>query len=181
MKQQKILLLLVGIGLIMVAGCGGGEAGDLVPVTGSVTLDGEPLDNATVTMQVEGAPRVFTGQTDATGTFEIFKGCRPGKAKVMVAATQVQEVVDPKDVGAKGMVNPDPSSGQDYGASVATQSGGERADEQREQGNETLGEAVAEAESLIPAKYNTFRTSGLEFEVKMEGENNLTIELTSEG
>ena len=180
MKQQKILLLLVGIGLIMVAGCGGGEAGDLVPVTGTLMLDGEPLDNATVTMQVEGAPRVFTGQTDETGKFEIFKGCRPGKAKVMVAATQAQDT-DPMEVGAKGTVNANPSAGQDYGASVASQSGGERADEQRAEGNETLGEEVVEAESLIPAKYNQFRTSGLEVEVKMEGENNFTIELTSEG
>ena len=73
---------------ILVAGCG--KKGSLVPLCGTVTLDGRPLDNATVHFIAQDSGcRDALGSTDADGVFHLstFKsgdGAFPGKYKVVV-------------------------------------------------------------------------------------------------
>jgi hypothetical protein len=82
---------LVGLILILgtAAGCEGQRA--LVPVSGTVTLDGKPVEGATVTFHLLGDDkegRPATGQTDKTGTFRLTTGnelgARPGEHKVVI-------------------------------------------------------------------------------------------------
>ncbi|MFG0334817.1 MAG: hypothetical protein ACF8TS_15790 [Maioricimonas sp. JB049] len=63
------------IAVVACSGCGGDGRPDLVPVEGTVTLDGEPLADAQVIFQVvevEGDyKRPSAGMTDASGKFTI--------------------------------------------------------------------------------------------------------------
>jgi hypothetical protein len=53
------------------AGCGGGPAGpELGAVSGKVTLDGQPLPNATVVFQPDNG-RASTATTDASGNYAL--------------------------------------------------------------------------------------------------------------
>ncbi|EAQ79754.1 carboxypeptidase-like regulatory domain-containing protein [Blastopirellula marina] len=61
--------------LLVIAGCGGGRAGDvpdLGTVSGTVTLDGKPLADATVGFHSATAKRVSTGVTDNEGKYSMY-------------------------------------------------------------------------------------------------------------
>jgi hypothetical protein len=79
-----VALVLVG------AGCGGNSP---VSVRGTVTLDGQPVEGATVLFLPEGGGRQATGQTGADGSFRLTTidandGAFPGNYKVVVQYTQ---------------------------------------------------------------------------------------------
>ncbi len=60
-----------GVVLASVAGCGGPG---LVPVEGTITLDGKPLAGATIGMELVGGEkdfRLFSGETDSSGRYTI--------------------------------------------------------------------------------------------------------------
>jgi hypothetical protein len=67
-----ILILLCGATLSLV-GCGGGESfPDTYPVTGVVTLNGQPVEDATVTLvPSDQALRSASGVTDGEGKFAV--------------------------------------------------------------------------------------------------------------
>lgn len=75
-------------GLLLVAGgCG---SGDMVPVEGVVTLDGQPLEGAAVSFVPDQKGRPAQGETDAAGKFTLSTaaagdGVVPGKYKVGVS------------------------------------------------------------------------------------------------
>jgi hypothetical protein len=82
---------LVGLTVLLIAGGGCGDRRSPVPVSGTVTVDGQPVEGATVTFHPldddrEGRPA--TGLTDKTGTFRLTTGtedgARPGAYKVVV-------------------------------------------------------------------------------------------------
>jgi hypothetical protein len=57
-------------------GCGGGAPDDLpelVSVTGTVTMDGAPVEGAQVVFEPEKGPAA-SGMTNATGKFELYTG-----------------------------------------------------------------------------------------------------------
>jgi hypothetical protein len=70
------LLLLPSV-LALAAGCGGNG---VVPVAGTVTLDGRPLADASVVLAQLRAtdPGPFVGKTDAEGKFTLGATTRPG-------------------------------------------------------------------------------------------------------
>jgi hypothetical protein len=79
---------------IAMAGCG---RSDLVPVEGTVTLDGAPLTGATIGMELVGGAkdfRLFTAETDATGRFALkpFEhagtGALPGEYHVLITSVK---------------------------------------------------------------------------------------------
>lgn len=75
---------------LSLAGCGGSDRPDLVPVSGQVLIDGEPVADASLQFVPEGG-RPASAQTDADGrftlmTFEEGDGCAPGTHKVVVIA-----------------------------------------------------------------------------------------------
>jgi len=101
-----LALALLGIGLL--SGCGA----SLTPVSGTVTLDGQPVDHATVSFIPEDATVTngeASGGTDASGNFTLVTrgspGAYPGTYKVVVTRPSniVEGVsVNPKDMATKG-------------------------------------------------------------------------------
>lgn len=84
------LLALVVVGPSL-AGCGGRPAGypETAPVSGVVTLDGEPLEGASVSF-IPAAGRSSSGQTDSSGRYELYytgriKGAMLGKHRVSIS------------------------------------------------------------------------------------------------
>lgn len=83
------------IALAALAGCGG-ESEKLVPVSGSITVDGKAVPNGTVTLYPESSKgnasqHQPTGVIDTEGRFEMYlpggkKGVPPGWYKVVVYA-----------------------------------------------------------------------------------------------
>ncbi|MGV2335940.1 MAG UNVERIFIED_CONTAM: carboxypeptidase-like regulatory domain-containing protein [Planctomycetaceae bacterium] len=81
------------------AGCGGGPQKIIpekaVPVTGTITLDGKPLDNARITYYPSSAAQGdgASGTTDSAGKYELQSvfgsevviGAAPGKYKVVIS------------------------------------------------------------------------------------------------
>ena len=117
----------VGIGVLLLgllAGCGrgGGEAGPkLVPVSGTVTLDGKPLSGAMVTFLPVGATqgRSCYGVTGADGRYEIMeneknKGAPIGEFSVLVNKWVMADGSDfrsdtqqsPMEAGARELLPP---------------------------------------------------------------------------
>jgi len=90
MISSKYLLLFVLLGLFT-GGCKGPKVEGLVPVRGTITFNGEPLEGATVGFtpkEFKSGDRLGTGKTDAQGRFELRTigelGVLPGEYVVVV-------------------------------------------------------------------------------------------------
>jgi len=91
MSRRSVLGLLVAMSLGL-AGCGTKP----VPVKGVVTLDGQPVEGASVTFVSGDGNQSYSGFTDATGTFTLDAGqnkaISPGTYKVLVVKTPKADV-----------------------------------------------------------------------------------------
>lgn len=75
-RWQSLGIVIVGISLVL-AGCG--EKGpDLIPVSGTVTLDSKPVEGATVVFNPQGSSLAAEGKTDAQGKFTLKTQGKPG-------------------------------------------------------------------------------------------------------
>ena len=81
--------------LLTLASVGCGSKYDLHPVTGTVTLDGAPLENAVVTFQAASGGNSASGTTDASGVYTLHDirpdagpGVEPGEYVVSVSWTE---------------------------------------------------------------------------------------------
>jgi hypothetical protein len=98
------LVLLLSLAVTILVGCGGPTIKEgkftVMPVTGKVTLNNEPLADADVMLMMEGnQPADYFGsaaKTDAQGNFEVITGARKG------APAGKYKVVVSKWVGADG-------------------------------------------------------------------------------
>ncbi len=136
------------VGVLLAAGCA--KAPDKrpkrVPFSAKVTLDGAPVDGATVVLAPEsGTGPAASGMTNAEGvcaftTFDSRDGAVPGRYLVTVAKTSFPD-------GAP-LTAEDPN----YDPSTAVVA------------------VVKGSQELLPVKYKTAKTSGLTVEVK-DGEN----------
>src|SRR5262245_11610288 len=84
-------VLVPGFAVLLVAAAGCGNQRGPVPISGTVTLDGEPVEGATVTFHTVGTDKEgkpATGETDKSGTFRLRTGTddgvRPGEYKVVI-------------------------------------------------------------------------------------------------
>ena len=76
MQKVVVAIVICTLFLPVLAGCGGGTSADLpelVPVSGTVTLDGKPASGVTVTFIPTGATGggASYGATDASGKYEL--------------------------------------------------------------------------------------------------------------
>ena len=96
--QPILLVVLIPFGLAM-SGCGP-DYPETVPVSGTVTLDGQPVAGASVVFTPE-AGDLATATTDSSGqfqlsTYRLADGAAPGHYRVTVAKTTVEPGEDEK-------------------------------------------------------------------------------------
>ena len=148
-----IRMLAIACCIAAVACVGCGESGPpLGQVSGTVTMDGQPLANALVTFTPEAGGRGSTGKTDASGKYELAfvdsKGALIGAHKVSV--TTIKEAAAAVEMSSDSPEYANQGSSADYDS--------------------------AKTEEPIPAKYNT--KTELTFDVKA-GSNTYDIPLES--
>jgi hypothetical protein len=106
-----------GLALASAAGCGGPK---LVPVEGTITLDGKPLAGATIALELVGgekAFRLFSGDADVSGKYVIkpFEsnrvGALPGEYHVMIKSVKTPPGADEMTVLPKDPVPPEFQNG----------------------------------------------------------------------
>lgn len=152
-------------GLVAVAlatvGCGGGPTLDTHPVEGVVTLDGEPVPDATVMFVPvdEEQGLSATGVTDQNGVYRLTAvgtgeavaraegGTLPGEYQIGVIKTEVETFLSEEEAMEQGIPYEPPP-------------------------------LEPEVEHIVPLRYNLPRQSGLTATVT-EGNNNIPIELES--
>jgi len=147
-RVGSLVCVLAVVALVATAGCAKpvDTRPKRVPFSGKVTLDGAPVEGATVVLAPEGGSgNAASGMTNAEGvvnftTFESRDGAVPGKYLVTVAKTAFPD--------GRALTADDPS----YDPSTAVTA------------------VVKGAKELLPAKYKAAKTSGLTVEVK-DGEN----------
>lgn len=146
--------------ILSISGCGGDDGlPRTVNASGIVTLDGEPIDGASIVFAEASGTYSAQGLSDANGrfslnAFESKTGAVPGSYKVTVSKTVTVE----KSVNQKAMK----ALAED--AEHAASGGAENAN-------------VSWVNDL-PQKYAGFTTSGLEAVVPEEGTDDLKIELS---
>ena len=104
--MRQLLSVFMISGLLGLAGCGGG--GNTLPVSGVVTLDGEPLAGASVTFYPESEVEGVVGgvaETGSDGKFVVTgakgeSGLAPGKYKVTVSKGVLKTPGGEESVGA---------------------------------------------------------------------------------
>jgi hypothetical protein len=160
---QSSIPLLAAV-LLSVTGCGDGTVKlGTVPVTGTVTQGGKPVEGAMVTFSPDGRGHAAAGTTDASGKFSLTTqisgdGAVPGTYKVMVSKFEqtAQPMTAEDDIDAAYAAAE--AAGQDISASGA-------------------GRPAAGPKNLVPDKYASPTTSGLTATVAETGENNFSFEL----
>ncbi len=132
--------------LLFALGCGDSPTpGRGVPVSGTVTLDGKPLEGASVTFM--NGTFVGFGRTDASGKYRLVQGALPGTNKVVISKLPP---------GAEAVVS-DPDSGMDAGQLEAQAMGS--------------GKSVADLapKDLVPEDYSNPAKTKLTSEVPDKG------------
>ena len=162
---QRIETLGLGLMLLAVLGCAqqSGEKLDTVPVSGTVTLDGAPVEGASVAFSPS-APggMAASGKTDSSGRYKLTTrdpddGALPGSYLVMISKTE--------GGAASGAVTPGMSD--------------EEATKAAMEAHVAAGEAEATFKELLPAKYTNTATSELKADVAKGGQTEFNFELTS--
>lgn len=142
--------------LLVAVGCSAPRSTDrpaTQPVTGTVTLNGTPVDGATVTFQpIDASGKAAVGLTDSAGTyvlttFESNDGALSGSYKITVIKTEA----------------PAPSSGDATGEYVPPEALGPEA-------------RPAAPKNLLPEKYAATQSSELTATVK-DGANTIDLPL----
>ena len=97
--RRVIVTLMFSLAALGFSGCGEKP----VPVNGIVTLDGKPVEGATVTFGTDDGKRSYGGFTDASGAFSLsgggVLGALPGTYKVTVTKSKKIEGSDGMEAG----------------------------------------------------------------------------------
>lgn len=165
MLRAKWALVVCLFWLAGFVGCGSETEVDTVPVTGKVTLDGEPVEGAVVTF-VPDIPkgRTAAGRTDRRGVYTLMTiepgdGALPGGYRIMVHKTS------------------DSTAPTTY----ANQEEAMAAQTERMEASSGVSNMSRRSETTheLPAKYANVDESGLKAKVTADGGNNFPLELIS--
>ena len=144
------------IGVLFLTGCeSGGYSGPTGTVSGTVTLNGQPVPQGCTVAFVSDAGHTATGQVGAGGQYSLSVVGEGGKTSAIPAASYNVSVTPPAEAESSG----------DYDQMMEESASGEG------QAEETTPEA-----EVIPAAFQSTGTSGLSYEVK-EGENTIDVKL----
>lgn len=145
---SNCFFLLTALSVLTFSGCGGASDGR-VAISGSVTLDGKPLDGGTIAFIGGGGGSLATASTNKEGKFQIQVAL--GMNKVAISkddpAAAIQTAVKPEDM----------QMGTDA---------------------EYKAQQKSKPKELVPAKYSKPDSSGLSFEI-VSGMQPLSISLSS--
>ncbi len=146
-------------GMLLSAGCSGGGLTGLYPVRGTVTLNGKPLEGATITFVGKGDLRPATAISGSDGKYELFTldspGAQPGSYSVVVQKMEAPAEASTADAGFD-------AQGRDLSMVQAAAN---------------VGKGAGKSKDLVPPKYLNPETTPLNFEVKNSSN---TIELKLE-
>lgn len=142
---------------IMSVGCGGPSL-PVAKTTGQVTINGAPIEGATVNMATDGNAVIAIGVTDASGNFSMstafagqsYEGAPVGKVTVWITKAQAQ-----------GMPTADPNAAPADEADPLA-AANKMAKMMEAQGKKSQGGMILEQKSDIPEKYTSPATSGLD-------------------
>lgn len=140
--------------LMLATGCGSAESGRGVPISGTITFDGKPLEGATVTFMND--TFVGFGRTDAEGNYRLAQGALPGKNKVVIS--KIEGGAQPADVIE------DPEAGMDAGQFEAAAMG-------------TGVKVPTGPKDLIPADYSDPSKTKLTWDVPAGGETGVNFNI----
>lgn len=168
MKTFLWQALICAVAAAVLVGCAGGQ-GKLgtVPVSGTVTLDGQPVPGATVTFKPKSSDgRAASAVTDTNGRFTLTTvqggdGALPGSygvAITKVVSSGAGPVSDPRASG--GTLTPEQMQQISQAGAGAGATGGAGA-------------------NTLPAKYASSDTSGFSVEVKKGEKNDFEFSMTS--
>lgn len=145
---SSYLKIAAAVAALFVSGCSEGDGGR-VPVTGTVTLDGTPLNGGTVAFIGGGGGALATASTDKDGKFRALVA--PGPNRVTISkedVTPMRTVAVPDDQMLMG-------TDAEYKA-----------------------QQKAKPKDLVPPKYGNAETSGLSFDI-VSGMEPLSISISS--
>ncbi|MFH1922730.1 MAG: hypothetical protein ABIP48_22940 [Planctomycetota bacterium] len=150
-------LIVLSAGLVVVAGCAesGGTKVKTVDVSGTVYLDGEPVEGVTVNFE-KTENHAGTGTTGPDGKYKLAGGAEPGENKVYFSKVE-----------GSGF---DPSTGMDPGQMAAAAGAPP----------EGQGPAGQPSGELLPQKYMDPATSGVTLPVPENGTDSADFKLTSQ-
>ena len=165
MKHLNCCLLILGAAFcaVLFTGCSGGSSLGTEYVEGTVTLDGEPVAEATVMFMPvsEGEGASASGMTDENGVYKLTAqnvegataqgggGTLPGEYHVGVIKTEMDEPMSEEEAYEKGIEYTPPGP-----------------------------EETPEITHIVPEKYNDPKQSGITVTVE-PGDNAIDIKLTS--
>ncbi len=156
--MKSFYSLTIVCGLVLALGCGRPtEKIKVIPVTGRVTLDGQPLEGATVTFLPQTAEGAAAGATtDSTGNFKLQTagaarpGAVPGAYQVTVIKSEVRELMSQ-----------------------------EKALAEAQHKNQLIPPPTTATKGLLPARYRNPAQSGLTATVTESGKNHFEFDVKS--
>lgn len=160
LRPQGLVVVLAAFGLVGCTGQSDASRPQLVPVSGKVTYQAQPVEGAIISFMTDASPRTATGQTDAKGEYQLTTynsndGAVIGEHTVTITKPQAAQQAEPMD--ARG-----------YAGAMAGGKGGKT-------GIPTAGQEVKQT---LPAKYASAQTSGLKRAVIAGDVNRFEFDLT---
>lgn len=153
--MSRLFLLIFCLSVVNV-GCGGADRPDLVEAEGSVTLDGQPLAGAQVSLQMIDPPPEFQRPT--------------------IITTDTQGKFRPQTYGD----TPGLPVGK-YNVAVRKRESTVPLDEGYDADSDTINGKPVQWKLIVPRKYEDIEKSGLTLEVTDSGLNPETLALTTDG
>ncbi len=152
-RMRHLAGVFLGLSMFTMIGCGSAATGT-VPVSGTVKLDGQPLQGAEVFFLTD--EEGWSAMTDKDGYFQFSSGTKPLKFRVSISKFE-----------GKGVVL-DPAAGMDEGQLMAMQM------------SDPSGKAVAAvAKQLVPEKFSSRTGTELTFLVPLGGTQAADFDLSS--
>lgn len=154
-------------GLLLLTGCGGSSDGPpYATVSGVVTLDGNPVEGATVIFTPKGPGTMSMGLTNADGAFSLMTSTGKRGAAVGDHAVTVTLMIQPEQKATGSADDLAEMLPTEYASDAAAAAAAKNA-------------KAAEPVYLIPRKYSDAKTSGLDVTVPSGGLKGHQIELKS--
>jgi len=150
--------------LSFVIGCGGSRGPETVDVSGTITLDGNPLAGADV--HFIGENFAGYGRTNAAGEFELVQGAVPGENRVTIS------LIDKSKIPGAGAIefSDNPDDGMDAGQMEAMIDPTVAARGAR---------SVSPTGETLPSHYSDAATTQLKFVVPGGGSDSANFKLSS--